>query len=159
MPQHPKPTALRVLEGNPSHRPLPPNEPKPLVLTEFSAPEWLTETGQRAYLAIAPELAKAGLLTRIDVMALGMLCDAMADYLDAAAVLKAEGRTYEHENTRGSIVLKDRPEVRQKAEAWGRVLELMLRFGMTPGDRTRIQVSLDTDDDDPFEQFDGYRAQ
>src|SRR5205807_7459629 len=74
----PKPTALRILEGNPSHRPLPANEPQPRVGPP-ACPAWLYPQAKRHSQLIVKEWALAAprLLTRVDGGVLAGYCQAL----------------------------------------------------------------------------------
>ena len=73
-----KPTALKILEGNPGGRPLPENEPTPPegpVVRPLTMSVPATETWNH----YAPMIAKMGLLTAVDVPAFAMLCELIAE--------------------------------------------------------------------------------
>ena len=63
-----KPTKLRILEGNPSKRPLPKNEPEPDP-TMPECPDWLMDDAKEEWNRVAPELHRIGLRTVGDVAA------------------------------------------------------------------------------------------
>lgn len=68
-----KPTRLRILEGNPSKRPLPNNEPQPDP-TMPECPDWLMADAKEEWHRVAPELHRIGLLTIVDQTALAGYC-------------------------------------------------------------------------------------
>lgn len=140
----PKPTKLKVLAGERSDRinhrePDPPRgrPEKPEDLTGLAGEEWDR---------IIPVLEAMGILTIADGPAVAMYCvayerwrrarDAYADKL--------------HFSTTGG---GSRPDacvgIAERAEQ--RMLNLLSRFGMTPADRSRVQV--DPDQEDPFGAF------
>ena len=61
----PKPTSLKVLEGNPGKRQLNPNEPKPDASIP-KCPAWLSKEAKREWKRLVPFLEQAGLLTQVD---------------------------------------------------------------------------------------------
>src|SRR5437899_2154383 len=71
-----KPTALKVLAGNPGHRALPKNEPRPALGAK--APGWMTIGARREWDALAPMLDRLGVLAETDAEALAELCTARA---------------------------------------------------------------------------------
>lgn len=71
----PKPTPIRVLEGNPSRRPINENEPKPTDGTPPMPPH-LDRRARVVWRQIAPELSRLGLLTVVDGEALASYCTA-----------------------------------------------------------------------------------
>ncbi len=70
----PKPTALKLLEGNPGKRPLPMNEPKPAP-TAPKCPSWLHKDAKKEWKRISTELERLGLLTQVDMAALAGYCE------------------------------------------------------------------------------------
>jgi hypothetical protein len=58
----PKPTALRILQGNPGKKALNKREPKPRVCIP-PCPRHLTPRAKSHWKAVAPKLARIGLLT------------------------------------------------------------------------------------------------
>ena len=73
--RRPKPTELKLLEGNPGHRPLNLHEPKPLKGIPAS-PIGLNAEGQATYALLAVQLDALGVLTNADGSALELLADA-----------------------------------------------------------------------------------
>ena len=89
----PRPTHLRLLQGNPSKRPINRNEPKPPVLATVPAPPaHLHSLDARAeWERLAPGLHVMGLLTEFDLMPLSAYCQAYARWLQAEKALLAMG--------------------------------------------------------------------
>ena len=137
----PKPTAVKILQGKPGHRPLPANEPKPDSGRLPSAPRWLSDEAKREWKRIAPRLHAVGLLTEVDGLALAMLCEAFAQYMAAKAVVDREGlllvsekgNSYQH------------PAAGLMTQARGELLKWAREFGMTPSARSRISVQAAED--------------
>lgn len=128
---------MRVLEGNPSHRPLPKNEPQPLRPKRTpSMPGWLPEDAQRIWRQHARALWQAGLLTEIDVDALATLCETTALYRTALQMIEEHGavamtdKGYSHPTAWVSV----------RNNALKQMRALWQEFGMTPAARTRVEV-------------------
>lgn len=68
----PKPTRLKVLNGNPGKRALPNDEPVPTG--EVVKPAWLRPSAGILWDQYAPELIELGLITSIDVEKFGQWC-------------------------------------------------------------------------------------
>src|SRR3990167_8908338 len=102
----PKPSRLRVIEGNPGKRPLQKNEPRPRPVRP-TRPEWLSAEAKREWSRLAGELERLGLLTVVDRAALAGLCQAWARAAEAERVLAIEGMTV----TTPSGYVQQRPEV------------------------------------------------
>ncbi len=79
----PKPTRLKVIEGNRGKRPLP-EEPEPSPVQEVpQPPDWLLAEGKREWRRLAEELGQVGLLTRVDLSMLAVWCQVWARYHQA----------------------------------------------------------------------------
>lgn len=105
-----KPTALKILQGNPGKRPLPKNEPIPPD-GDVVRPRM----GKRAasvWDRYAPLIGQMGLLTVVDVPAFAMLCSLIAE---------SEWKPREMSATRIA-----------------RMEALFGQFGMTPSSRARL---------------------
>src|ERR1700676_2400687 len=89
----PQPTALRVIRGNPSHRPLNTDEPKP---GEFDAepPDTLNDDGKKEWTRIVPILKRMRILTEADYLALGNLCWAFQTAQQAQRQMSEAGLLY-----------------------------------------------------------------
>lgn len=133
----PTPTALNKLRGNPGKRPLPKGEPMPATADRVpSAPRWLSEEARAEWKRLAPRLHAVGLLTDVDGLALAMLCEAFAQYVEAKGLVEREGmmavsdkgNTYQH------------PAVGLMNSARNELLKWTREFGMTPSARSRINV-------------------
>jgi hypothetical protein len=115
----PKPTALKLLQGNPGKRPLNDREPKPAVGCEM--PEFVK--GDPLYVAEwnreAPRLIRLGILTEIDGDILGRVC-----------VLRVKFRDQMAEGASASALAGTSKELRS--------LEAQLAIGAA--NRTRVKV-------------------
>ena len=63
----PKPTYLRILEGNPSKRPLNRNEPQPPPVETLDPPDYLGGHAATEWCRIVPGLSAMRLLTIADI--------------------------------------------------------------------------------------------
>lgn len=138
----PKPTALRVLEGNPSHRPLPANEPKPEVPAKApSPPKGLLPAARAEWKRLAPKLIALGVLTEVDMGAFAAMCQNYAYYLAADQEITKGGTdpagTYQMFTT-ATGYMQQHPMLairKQNYDNWRRSL---MDFGLTPASRSRI---------------------
>ena len=71
----PKPSALKMFEGNPGKRPLKQTEPNPTVETK-ECPVHLNDEAQAEWNRITPDLHTLGLVARVDRAALAAYCQA-----------------------------------------------------------------------------------
>jgi P27 family predicted phage terminase small subunit len=132
----PKPTAIRILEGNPAHRPLPANEVKPTMLMP-DCPDWLPEGAKLEWEKIAPILHRLGLLTEVDQMALAAYCTALSTWRQAQKVLDTKGLIF----TTPSGYKQQRPEVAIVSRSLALVRAFSAEFGLSPASRARLEVA------------------
>jgi len=143
----PKPTALKLVEGNRGKRAINKQEPDPDYLDNLDPPEWLAGIPGVAevWKELAADLRAAKLLTKVDVTALSQLCVSIAQYRNAAR------RTGE-DLVRAKMALNDEGnpvEVGEHINPWMLVQSmsfkqanvLMQQFGMTPAARTRVAIN------------------
>lgn len=144
---YPKPTALKLLEGNPGKRKLNDEEPRPTVTTE--PPSWLSDKARRVWEQLAPKLAILGILTDIDIEALGRYCDAMVVWLELSKFINKNGTSYAipalppdpKSGFKGRPArVEAYPQSRQYVEYSTLLLRLEMQFGMTPAMRSKIRV-------------------
>lgn len=163
MSRPPKPTALKLVTGNPGKRKLNKQEPDPEYLQNLAAPAWLSPEAAAVWNEKAPELARHRLLTVVDTELLAHGCVAMAQYRMAVAqighnfVLGAPKAAAPVEGSQGdenaAPDVKVRPEMTAEAKgaalnpwmvvqsmAFKQAREVFRAFGMSPLDRTRIAL-------------------
>jgi phage terminase small subunit len=68
----PKPTALKLIQGNPGKRPL--NKQEPIPAGEIICPPWVTGYAKEVWDHIGPDLIEQRVMTAWDVYAFGMYC-------------------------------------------------------------------------------------
>src|SRR5665213_2409034 len=78
----PKPTALRVLEGNKGRRPMPQHEPAPPAGMP-SCPDFLNAYARGEWSRVAETLYSIGTLSQIDQMMLAAYCPAYSRWRQA----------------------------------------------------------------------------
>ena len=155
--RRPKPTKLKLLLGNPGKRRLPKDEPAPRVSTP-SCPEWLSKAAKSEWKRIVPELEEMGLLTIADRAALASYCQAFAELEIATKLLDKEGRVVEQERydrTGAPVggIIKAHPAVKLQRDAFTRVKQFLVEFGLSPASRPKLAGMSKSDEPDPFEAF------
>lgn len=147
----PLPTELKILRGNPGHRPLPENEPTAPAGVGPAHPLFLDPIGRRFYRELAKLLGPDGtnVLTQVDRLVLEVLADAVSEFLEAKTVLREHGLTYSDKN--GDP--KKRPEVMIAKDSAARIRALAAEFGLTPSSRTRIPTADRAESEDIEELF------
>lgn len=138
----PKPTKLKILEGNPGKRPLNENEPIPQSIAP-ECPDWLLAEAKKEWKRLAPELEKLGLFTGIDRVAFECYCQSYAKWKKAEIFLKKHGMTIKipQKDEFGKVVsiqVKKFPEVSIANECLKQIRAFASEFGLTPSSRGRI---------------------
>lgn len=139
----PKPTALKVLQGNPGKRALPKGEPRPAAGKVPAAPRWLGEEARREWRRVARTLHGAGLLTEADHDALALYCETFASWRRAEGFVRKNGEVIR--TAAGNVIQNPYLSIANRAKK--DALVLLREFGMTPAARSRI--SIEGGDDEP----------
>lgn len=144
----PKPTHLRLVQGNRGKRPINAREPRPHGnLTE--PPEWLTEDQRRVW-TVAIASAPVGLLKRLD-------SGALLVWVIAAEMHERATRAQAKIDAAGGLpLLSASPEGYHIQSPYlpiiNRQAQIMLKaaseLGFTPSSRSRISVTPDDDEDE-----------
>lgn len=138
MPTQPKPTALKLVQGNPGKRPLNLDEPKPQMVDSMDPPEWLDDDARKKWLDVCPKLIRMGVLTEVDGDALAGYCIAWSRMKLAEKDIDEYGLTLE--NKTGSMVKNPAAtaydEATKQLRAFGDLL------GMSPAARTRLHANI-----------------
>ena len=146
----PKPTALKVLQGNPGKRPLNDKEPEYEKSDELlKPPPYLSTHGKKEWKRIAPMLLNNGLLTNVDISALGAYCQAYHRWIEAEKAIRTYGMTCVTD--KGNII--QRPEVGIANTAMRDMLKYAKEFGLTPSSRTNLKAEKVEEQEDPFMTF------
>jgi P27 family predicted phage terminase small subunit len=135
----PKPTALRVFEGDPG-RLLGKREGEVLPATGLVIPVSpcaLGEHGKAVWDEVAPQLFPIGCLTRIDTRLLFAYCQAWDDYFTAKEIVEKEGMTIF--NGKGGKSLH--PAYKAKNQAIQLIRQIGGEFGMSPSSRVGLNIS------------------
>lgn len=153
----PKPTHLKVLDGNPGKRPINKNEPKPEPLAP-ACPAFLDAVAKAEWKYIAPKLEKLGLLTKIDRAALAAYCICWSDLKAARMFLNEHGLTYTTTiNDKWGRAIVDKevayPQVKIQRDAIAQINKLAAEFGMTVSSRSRLTVPGGDEQEDDMEQL------
>ena len=139
----PKPTHLKLIEGNPGKRKVNPVEPEPLP--ELHAPPpFLPQEGQDEWKRVATELYNLGLLTVVDRTALAAYCHSYAiwkqatDAINQMAARDQLTRGLMIKTTNGNAI--QNPLIGTANKAASDMVRYAAEFGMTPSARARISA-------------------
>ena len=126
----PKPTALKILQGNPGRRPLNKREPKPKK--SLRCPAGLSPRARTEWRRLAPELFRLGLLTMADQVIFAMYCETSSVFFGAR-------KKADYEKRNGAMISMEK--------AWGNARSFAALFGLSPSDRVRLTAATEEDDD------------
>ena len=143
----PKPTALKVLAGNPGKRALNQFEPRPKAVMP-RPPEHLSDEEKAKWKVLVRELHALGLVTKIDVDALAMYCTIFVRWMKAEKMVREKGEIIK--TAAGNII--QNPYLSIANRALEQLNKLGAEFGMTPSSRSRVKADL-TDPDQELEQM------
>ena len=129
----PKPTALKVLEGNPGGRPLNPNEPKPAKKAP-RCPAWLEDEAKKEWKRMGKTLEQMGLLTEMDMAAFAGYCQAYARWKEAEEFITQHGTMVRTPNG----YLQQVPQVSIAQTYMKQMGKFATEFGLTPASRSRL---------------------
>lgn len=139
----PKPTALKILNGNPGRRPLPANEAQ-LEITKPEPPDHLAPEAVLEWNRLVEALYKSGLMTDADVGALASYCSAYGRWVQAERQLNEAAKA---DPETGGLVIRtsngnviQNPLVGIANKAHNDVMRYAAEFGMTPASRTRVDA-------------------
>jgi P27 family predicted phage terminase small subunit len=147
----PKPTAIKELAGNPGHRPLNKNEPKPSGIP--TCPSCLDLAARREWRRISKELIAIGLLTSVDRGVLASYCDAYSRWAEATAELnelrRKKGKSVLVVGTKTGYPMQN-PLIGIINTAADQMRKFGAELGLSPSSRTRLSVEPQkkTDDDE-----------
>lgn len=137
--RRPKPTALKLIEGNPGKRPYNPREPKPRASAP-TCPAHLSPTAKAEWRRLIRQLDALQMITQLDRAALAAYCQAYGRWVEAERKLKE------------TPVLLKTPAGYVQPSPWlaiaNKQLELMAKFmaelGLTPSARSRLAIHMPT---------------
>lgn len=132
----PKPTAIRMMEGNPSHRPFNGNEPRPDPVPP-RCPKFLDAEAKREWKRIVPMLMRMRVLTEVDGHSLANLCIAYSTLMRAQAKLNESGLLLKTP----SGYVQQSPLIGIVNSCIDTITKLSREFGLTPASRSRIQTT------------------
>jgi P27 family predicted phage terminase small subunit len=148
----PKPTALKIIEGNPGKRKLPDLEPR-FDPSQPSPPPFLNDDAKVEWGRVSSLLYDAGVLTDIDRAALAAYCQAYGVWAQAErqiAKLQQSGDLagLMMKTKDGNYIQQPLLGIANKARA--DMIKFASEFGMTPSSRVRVETSGANKRENPF---------
>lgn len=159
-----KPATLTVLQGNPGKRPVNANEPKPGKRAP-SCPSHLDTQAKRIWNKVCKQLLPLGLISEIDEAILALYCQTYSTWLTLTHELKRDGAFIQVpvRDNKGELVRDFNDNVIFEPIKNPRIVEIRLHtaqiktlaaeIGMTATSRARIQVPMDSDEEDEMKLF------
>ena len=145
----PKPTALKLMAGNPGKRPLNKREPRPRRTTP-RCPAWLNKNAKTVWRRMVPELRDMGVLTVVDGEALAAFCQTYARWREAEEFLTKHGLVYPLRDEKGHVrCMQQFPQVSIARNMLLALKAFYQEFGMTPASRSRIEVPWSMQQNNP----------
>lgn len=130
----PKPTALKLLEGNPGKRQLNMNEPRFAQKMPPVCPDWLEEEAQAEWNRLSETLFEMGILTDLDVAPFAAYCQAYARWREAEEFISKHGSIVKTKTGYWQQV----PQVSIAHSNQKIMMQAAAEFGLTPSARSRI---------------------
>jgi phage terminase small subunit len=148
----PKPTRIRILEGNRARRPLPANEPQyaPAVPRR---PSGMSAGARKIWNTLVREMAESGVLRTVDALALMQLCEdqAMLDTLrkgldEMTREISAKAKEKKMDLPGGALIqlsrtIEGRRTLATIRELSGQIIVQRREFGLTPASNGRVQTA------------------
>lgn len=144
----PKPTVLKLLEGNPGKRPINKKEPKP----EKKAPRcpgWLESEAKKEWRRMSKQMESLGVLSQVDAAAFAGYCQAYARWKEAEEFISKHGSIFKTP----SGYIQQVPQVSIAQTYLIIMKDFCSEFGLTPSSRSRISTNAVTESDDPMEKL------
>ena len=145
----PKPTTLKILEGNPGRRPLNNREPQaPAEVPE--CPDFLDDEARAEWFRMAKVLQDMGLLSLADQAALAAYCVVYSRWVTAERQVQRLGTIVK--SPQKNFPMKS-PYLTVADQALETMRKFMVEFGLTPSSRSRIRVPKASRAADEFDAF------
>lgn len=137
----PKPTEIKIQEGNRGRRPLDPLEPKTVALTVLPpAPDHLGEVEAGLWEKFGAIVIEMKILTAANLAALEVLCEAEGKRMELEDDLRENGMFQTVTTTAGDLVERARPQLAECERISKRVVDMLREFGLTPASRPKVQM-------------------
>ena len=151
--RRPSPTAMKVLAGNPGHRPLNAEEPQPPKGVP-EMPKGMARVARREWKMVTRELSILGLLTIVDGKALGEYCKLMGlaevYYNEALQEPMVEEPVFDKTGMSVGTKIKANPATAAYLGCSKAAKAYLIEFGLTPASRTKLKIQKPKEVD-PFE--------
>jgi P27 family predicted phage terminase small subunit len=135
-----KPIDLKLLEGNPSKRPIK-KQPK-LAIKNLKCPIWLSKEAKKEWKRMFTLLEKLNLISDIDMTIFAMYCQNYARWKQAEEELNSE--KLKILGQRGPII---NPLIKISATYQTRMKISIEKLGLSPSDRINLDIAMNDDNE------------
>lgn len=152
-----RPSKLRLIEGNPGHRPIPEGEPEFRLADDVpTPPPFLDAYAREEWDRVSPELYAAGLITLVDTGPLAAYCEAYSTWRAAVVELQNQAKVNDKTLAGGALIKTKGGNIIQNPlrgvanTARAAMVRIAAEFGLTPASRANLEGSK-RGDEDPLE--------
>ena len=147
MPNSPKPTALKLIQGTARKDRMNKNEPKPTPTARIPSPPYHLGTKAKSeWRRIVKELHATGILTRIDLKVFAAYCQAFDDMVTAQGLLRKwnmDNPTKQNVFVSPAGNMTSHPLMLQARQHRQDMIRAAQECGLTPASRTRVAAAGD----------------
>ena len=145
--RRPKPTAKKLLAGNPGKRALNQAEPDFELVLNIDCPDWMGDNGRMLWEAVTPQLCKERILAATDIQNLEVYCSAYDQFRMAQADIAKNGVTVS--GAMGGVIKN--PAATALKEATAMMASYGGMLGLDPSSRQRMMgAGKKKQSDNPF---------
>ncbi len=145
----PKPTKLRLIQGNPGKRSINKDEPKFTAGTP-DCPDHLDTVAKKEWHRITAELDAQGLLRKVDRAAIASYCTLWSRYVKCERVL---AKSSLREVVKGKV--QNHGLLRESRACQRDMMKIIVEYGFTASSTTRIHATPTNPDEDKDKGFFG----
>jgi len=144
----PTPATLKLLRGNPGHRPPRSGEPKPPSNIP-KCPKHLDKEAKQEWRRMAKELEPLGILTNLDKAVFAIYCQAFSTWAQATRKISEMGMVRITPNG----FTEQNPYFPIANKAKEQMIRALVEMGMTPSSRSRVKASEPPKEENKKERF------
>lgn len=144
-----KPTALKLVQGNPGNRPINQNEPTPRRVFKPKPPAVFNRKEKAKWREVSAKLAEIRVLTELDLDALEIYCRNWVTMHEAIVDINTRGKVMRTPS--GGTIWNPAWTHYKHSESVCR--SIIAEFGMTPATRTGVVAVGDADGNNEWAEF------
>jgi P27 family predicted phage terminase small subunit len=145
---NPKPTAIKLAEGNASKQKLSAKEPKGGAFKQLTPPAYLPDEAKPVWAEIVSEFMALDLLQSVDTAKLTIYCRDVAVVRRLMQELSTEGDTFQGISKAGMAYQQLNAKATLFHQCFTRIQKLGAEFGDSPSARARLGRLMDDDKDE-----------